>query len=123
MKNFIQPGNVITWANATGSDVASGDVVAVGSIIAVAAVNIADGSTGELATVGVFECPKAATAVIGQGEGVIWDSSESAFDDDQAAPGDGDVSGAAVAWADAGNGATTVKVRLTGAVGTVGTGA
>jgi predicted RecA/RadA family phage recombinase len=118
MKNYIQPGNTITWTNTGETDVASGDVVVVGSILGVAAVAIPAGASGELATSGVFECPKAASAVIAQGEGVIWDASESAFDDAAASPATGDVSGAAVAWAAAGNGATVVKVRL-GNVGTV----
>jgi predicted RecA/RadA family phage recombinase len=112
MKNFIQPGNTITWTNGTGAAVVSGQVVPVGNILAVAAVNIADGSSGELVTDGVFDCPKVTAAVIGQGGRLLWDVSAGKFDVGSATPATGDVSNAAVAWEAAGNGATVVKARL-----------
>lgn len=116
-KNYIQEGKVIDFA--AGADIASGDVVVVGQQIGVALVDIANGSTGSVAMEGVFELPKATAAVIAAGESVIYDSSASAFDDNQATPASGDVSGCCVAVEAAGNGDTTVKVKLNVGIGTV----
>lgn len=113
-KNLVRDGNTITYANATGSDIASGSVVVIGAMLGVALVDIADGASGEVAMQGVFDLPKAAAAEIAQGETVIYDVSASEFDDNQAVPAAGDVSGAAVAWEAAGAGAETVRVKLTG---------
>lgn len=117
--NFVQAGEVIDYTNATGSDIASGAVVIMGGTIGVALTNIADTESGSVAVEGVFTLPKVSAAVIAQGEGVIWDTSAGAFDDNAATPATGDVSGAAIAWAAAGNGETTVKVKLNRAAGTV----
>jgi predicted RecA/RadA family phage recombinase len=60
-KNFIQPGDTITWTNedVTGAvDVASGDGVVAGSLFGVAEGDIAVGDSGELSLVGVRELPK-----------------------------------------------------------------
>lgn len=123
MKNKIQDGSVIDYTNGTGSDIASGDVVVIGggstAMIGVAMVDIADGETGSVALEGVYEVPKVTAAVIAQGEAVIYDVSVSKFDDDQATPATGDVSGAATAFAAAGNGATVVQIKLHGRAGTV----
>jgi predicted RecA/RadA family phage recombinase len=119
MKNHVQNGAMMTFTNGTGGDIASGAAVVIGQQIGVAAVAIADTETGEVAMEGVFELPKVSAAVIGQGESVIWDASAGAFDDNQATPATGDVSGACTAWEAAGNGVTTVKVKLNTGVGTV----
>lgn len=118
-KTYVQPGNVLDWTNGTGAAVSSGDVVVVGQQIGVALVDIADGETGSLAMSGVFTCPKVAAAAIGQGEEIIWDASAAAFDDSAAVPATGDVSRCCVAAKAAGNGATTVDVKLNVGVGTV----
>ena len=117
-----QPGEVIDYT--AGADIASGDVVVIGgngeAILGVAITDIANGSTGAVAISGVFTLPKVTAAVIGQGESLVWDSSAGAFDDNQAVAASGDVSGgAAVAFAAADNGATTVDVKLTGVPGTL----
>lgn len=117
--NFVEEGNTITWTNATGSPVASGDVVAVGNMLAVALVDIADTESGALGF-GVFTVPKVTAAVVAQGESLTWDVSVSKFDDNAATPATGDITGPpAVAWA-AGTGSdTTLVVRFTGIPGTV----
>ncbi len=74
-QNHIQQGQVMTWANGTGSAVNSGDVVEVGTLIGVALGNIADGTEGELAIAQVFELPKVAATAIDQGAAVYWDDS------------------------------------------------
>lgn len=117
--NFVQNGDVIDYTNTTGSDIASGSVVVIGGVLGVALTSIADTATGSVAIEGVYELPKVTAAVIGQGQMVIWDVSAGAFDDSLATPATGDVSGAAVAVAEAGNGDTTVKVKLNVGVGTV----
>lgn len=119
---YRELGDVIQHTPA--SDVSSGDVIVMGSngeaLLGVAVTDIASGEDGAVSISGVHELPKASAAVIAQGESVNWDASAGAFDDNQATPASGDVSGAAaVAVAAAGNGATTVMVRLTGVPGTL----
>lgn len=122
MKNFISDGKTITYTNG-GSPISSGDAVLVGNMLAVAAVDIGTGETGTLRTQGVFELPAASAAVIAQGETLVWDASAGAFDDNQAVPANGDLTGPfAIAWEAKGSGATTLRVKLTGAPGTVTTG-
>ena len=116
---YIEEGKTLDYTNA-GSAIASGDVVIVAGLIGVAHDDIAATTgTGVLHTDGVFELPKVSAAVIAAGEDVIWDVSAGAFDDNLATPGTGDVSKGATAWEAAGNGVTTVKVKLHGVAGTV----
>lgn len=120
--NFVQPGKTMSWTNGTGNAVASGSLVIVGQVLGVALVNIAAGATGAVMLEGVFTLPKVSGAVIAAGESLVWDVSAGAFDDNAATPATGDISGAcAFAFEAAGNGATTLKVCLTGVPGTVKT--
>lgn len=116
---FAQEGKSLSWTNGTGSDVSSGDPVAIGEQIGVAAVDIPIGASGTVYMEGVFTVPKVSAAEIGQGESVIWDASEGAFEDNLATPTTGDVSGCCVAWAAAAAGATTLPVKLNVGIGTV----
>ncbi|UXY13861.1 DUF2190 family protein [Chitiniphilus purpureus] len=119
-RNFKQTGDVLDWVNLTGAAVTSNSVVKAGATLGVALVDIAPGAVGAVRIQGVFELPKVTTAVIAQGDPVLWDVSAGKFDAKTAAPATGDVSGAAaMAFAAAGNGATTVLIRLTGTPGTV----
>lgn len=118
-RNLVQDGRRMSWVNNSGSDVASGQVVVVGNQVYVATGAIANGASGELAAEAVYECPKVTAAVIAQGEEVIWDASENAFNAKGTTLAAGDVSKAAVAWEAAGNGATLVKVKLNVGVGTL----
>ncbi|SHJ23877.1 Predicted phage recombinase, RecA/RadA family [Malonomonas rubra DSM 5091] len=68
MKNYIQPGAVLTWANGTGSDVSSGDLVIIGQRVGVASVDIVDGESGSVAVDGVFEVSKEAALEVSQGD-------------------------------------------------------
>jgi predicted RecA/RadA family phage recombinase len=121
--NYVQDGSVLNYTNGTGSDISSGDVVVLGetgdAVIGVALVDIADTESGAVALEGVFTLAKVSAAVFKQGESLIWDSSASAFDDNQATPASGDVSGSVVAAADGANTETTCTVRLTGRAGTL----
>lgn len=115
--NYVFSGDVVDYT--AGSNISAGAVVVIGQQIGVALVDIASGDTGTVGLCGVFEVPKVAGAVIGQGESVIYDVSASAFDDNLATPATGDVSGCCVATKAAGNGETTVQVKLNVGVGTV----
>ena len=117
--NYVQPGEVIDWTNATGGDKAAGAVVAIGQMLGVALVAIANGATGSVRIRGVFEVPKVSGAVIAAGESLVWDASAGAFDDNLATPAAGDISGPpAVAVEAAGNGVTAINVLFTGTPGT-----
>lgn len=112
--NLQQPGNVITWTNSTGSDVAAGDVVKLSHTLGVAAVDIANGASGSVYVEGVFSgVPKVSAAVFAQGEKLIWDVSVSKFDDAAATPASGDVTGGAIAWVAGANNETTCTIKLT----------
>lgn len=118
----VQPGNRITYANSTGSTIPVNTVLAIGNLLAIASVDIPDGESGECEIGAVYECPKVAAAVIGQGETVIFDidaGTAGEFDDNAATPATGDIVDGAVAWEAAGNGETTVKVFLLQSGGTV----
>jgi len=119
-KNYVAHGTTLNFAN-TGTAIKSGDVVVVGDILGVAIVDIAATTgTGTVQIVGVFDLPKTDAAVIAQGEMVIWDITAGSFDDKNATPATGDVSGAAIAME--AKGATTgatIKVKLSAVSGTV----
>lgn len=122
-KNFIQAGNVLDYTNATGSDIESGAVVKLGATedatLAVALVDIENGASGAVQIAGVFEVPKVSAAVFKQGESLIWDVSVGKFDDNQATPATGDVSGSVIAAADGANTETTCKALFTGRPGAI----
>lgn len=118
MKNFICQGEIIPFI-ATAA-YTSGQVVRVGAILGVNSGPVAIGETGQLVTEGVFECPKATTAVITQGAALQWDAATAKFTTTADAAASGDVTGPGFyAFQAAGNGATTVQVRFTGVPGTV----
>jgi predicted RecA/RadA family phage recombinase len=108
MKNYIQEGRIITVAAPTGG-VTSGDGVVVGALFGVATKTAAAGETVTIATTGVFELPKLASAVIAAGDPVAWDDTAKQVD----VPGPGRYPiGTAIEAA--GNGVTIVRVRLDG---------
>lgn len=115
--NFVQPGESIEWTNGTGADVVSGQVVRIGTMLGVCAVDIASTAVGTVYTEGVFSVPKLAATVFAQGDSAMWDASGANFSKEVAAQGD--VTGAAIIWKAAGNGATTVWIKLNRAGGTV----
>jgi len=108
MKTFIQNGDVITIPAPTGG-IASGDGVLVGNLFGVAAATVPEGEPAEVATTGVYTLPKAASAVLVLGARVSWDNAAKAV----MTPGTGRYP-IGIAAEDAGNGATTIAVRLDG---------
>ena len=115
--NYIQAGEVIDYT--AGADISSGDVVVVGNLVGVAITDIADGEVGAVGISGVWELPKVSAAVIGAGETVNYDVSAGEFDDNAATPATGDLTGGCVAVEAAGNGDTTVKVKINVGANTV----
>lgn len=72
MKNFIQPGNVVTLpAPAT---VASGAGALVGTLFGVATSDVASGIDGEFQTTGVFDLKKKASQAWTVGAAIYWDN-------------------------------------------------
>lgn len=106
-KNHVQPGAVMPWTNATGTDVASGDVVKVGLRIGIALENIANTASGQLAIAEVWEIPKVAPLVISQGDLVYWDVADANVNKTAT---DNFIAG--FAFESAVSAATTVKVKL-----------
>jgi len=112
MKTYIQNGDVITVPAPAGG-IASGEGVIVGNIFGIAAYAAAVGEPVEVATTGVYKLPKATAAVLTVGERVAWDNTAKNIN----VPGTGRFP-VGIATGAAGNGITSVAVRLDG-VGTV----
>lgn len=112
--NKQQEGDVITWTNDTGSNVAAGGIAVIKHMIGVALVDIANGASGAVALEGVFSnIPKVTAAVFVVGEKLIWDASAGKFDDSAATPATGDITGACVAWVAGTSSDTTCTIKLT----------
>lgn len=107
MKNFVKDGKMLSWTNGTGSAVSSGALVVVGSMPGVAAVDIANGADGELATEGVYTLPAINTAAISQGAPCYYDSSAGKI-----TPTAEDNKYIGIAWEAKAETGTTVQVKL-----------
>jgi predicted RecA/RadA family phage recombinase len=108
MKNYIQEGRMITVAAPAGG-VISGDGVVIGALFGIASKTAAAGETVTLATTGVFDLPKLASAVIAAGDAVAWDDTAKQVNE----PDTGRYP-IGIAIEAAGNGVATVRVRLDG---------
>lgn len=73
MKNYIQEGDRLQYANSSGSTITSGTPILVGERLGIATGDIADGTTGILAMEGVFSIAKLSTDVVTQGALLYWD--------------------------------------------------
>ena len=105
MKNYIQDGASLDLT--APRNVTSGEGFIVGSLFAVASTTALSGAAVVGVTEGVFMLAKKSTTVFAVGDKVSWDNTNHWCDD----PGTGFYPiGAAVAAA--GNGATTVMVKL-----------
>lgn len=105
--NKIQTGARMTYANATGSKISSGDLVPIGATFGIAAADIANGSSGEVIMEGVFEIDAVNTAGITQGNPVYYVASTG-----KASPTAEDQKYIGIAWATKASAGTTVKVKL-----------
>ncbi|UXU76304.1 MULTISPECIES: DUF2190 family protein [unclassified Paracoccus (in: a-proteobacteria)] len=108
MKTYIQNGHVITVPTPAGG-IASGDGLIVGNIFGIAAYSAAEGDPLELATTGVYKLPKATATVLAIGARVAWDTAAKQVN----TPGAGRFP-IGIAIEAAGNGITSVAVRLDG---------
>lgn len=108
MKNHIQKGDIITVPAPAGG-IASGEGAIIGNIFGVAAYAAAVGDPVELATTGVYQLPKANAAVLTVGARVAWNNTAKNIN----VPGAGRFP-VGVATEAAGNGITSVAVRLDG---------
>lgn len=108
MKNHLQKGDIITVPAPAGS-IAAGEGAIIGNLFGVAAYAAASGDPLELATTGVYQLPKATTAVLTVGARGAWDNTAKNIN----VPGAGRFP-VGVATEAAGNGITSVAVRLDG---------
>lgn len=74
MRNFIQPGKILSMIAPAGG-VASGEFVKIGSIFGVATTSAAEGLPFELATGEVYELPKTSAQAWAIGNDIYADSS------------------------------------------------
>ena len=108
MKTFIQPGNVISVTAPAGGVTANHSLL-VGSLFGIITCDALEGESVEIATAGVFDLSKDAATVISQGDRVAWDDTAREI----ALPGVG-LYPVGIATLAAGDGASTVRVRLDG---------
>lgn len=108
MKNFVQPGKVVT-AIAPNGGVNSGQLVVIGTMFGVAAGKALSGAEVELQMGGVFDLPKTtgASMSIAAGAVVYWDNTGKAATNSATSNTKIGVSLIATANADA-----TIRVRL-----------
>lgn len=106
-KNYVQEGDVIDYANASGSTITSGTVVLIGARIGVALADIANGSTGSVQVEDVFTVAKLSTDNMTAGALLYWDNTNKRLT--TTASGN-TLAGFAVAAA--GSGATTVNIKI-----------
>jgi predicted RecA/RadA family phage recombinase len=107
MRNYLQVGGTVTVT--APANVVSGDVVVVGSLVGVAAFDASQNDQVEITTEGVFTLPKKSTDVVATGNLLYWDAVNH-YLTLTAGTGSKPLAGAAVAAA--GNGVTTVNVKL-----------
>lgn len=104
-RNYVQPGEVMDYT--APAAITSGSAIKVGSRIGVALSDIASGATGPVQMSGVFSQPKLSTDVVTQGALLYWDDTN----DRLTLTASGNTL-AGYAFAAAGNGATTVAIKL-----------
>jgi len=102
---FVQPGEVIDYT--AGANKTAGQPVLIGIKLGVCIGDIANGSTGPVAMTGVYTVTKLGTDVVAQGAALYWDSANSRLTTTSAGN-----TLAGYAFAAAGNGATTVNIKL-----------
>lgn len=110
MKNFVQPGEVVSVT--APADVASGAGVLVGSLFGVAVNSALSGAAVEVALTGVYDLVKAGSQAWTVGARIYWDDSAKNCTT-AAAAGANKLIGVAMAAVGSGAGETTGRVLLT----------
>ncbi len=105
--NYLYTGDVLEYTNGGSTEVASGAPVLVGSRLGIALVNIPAGGTGSVRMRGVFTVAKLSTDVVGQGDLLYWDATNSRLTTTASTHKQ-----AGYAAAAAGAGVTTVAISL-----------
>lgn len=108
MRNFIQPGDIITQAAPYQRN--SGQAALLGTLVGVACDTVANGAIGDFKTTGVFTLDKATGQAWTTGAVLYWDDTARNFTTTVGAT----TRRAGTAYAAAGSGDTTGRVRLTG---------
>jgi predicted RecA/RadA family phage recombinase len=108
MKNYLQNGHIIRVTAPSGG-IASGEGLIAGNVFGIAAYSSDEGDPVELGTTGVYQLPKASAAVLTVGARVAWDNTAKNIN----VPATGRFP-VGVATEAAGNGVTSVAVRLDG---------
>jgi predicted RecA/RadA family phage recombinase len=109
MKNFIQPGDVLTLT--APETLTSGRGVLVGQIFGIATAAAANGAVVEVALTGVFSHAKPGSQAWSQGQKVYWDNTAKLI---TSVATSNTFVGHAIEAVGGGAGDTTGKVRLTG---------
>ncbi|MDQ0315512.1 DUF2190 family protein [Amorphus orientalis] len=73
MRNYVQPGDVITVP--ASADIEAGDLVVIGSLVGVAAADAKSGNHVSLKTTGIFNMPKVSAQAWTIGAPIYWDGS------------------------------------------------
>lgn len=74
MKNFVQEGVTLSFANGATAAITSGQMIVFGDTVAVACTDIAKSTSGTVQMSGVFELPKEAPLVIAQGDKLYYNA-------------------------------------------------
>ncbi len=109
MKNYKQPGEILTLTAPTGG-VVSGYAYLIGALLVVAQVSAAEGALFSALTRGVVTLPKATGSAWTEGEKLFWDNTNKRFTDTSATG----LFPAGVATAAAASGDAVGDVLLTG---------
>jgi len=107
-KNYVGDDDVVQITSPSGGTT-SGTPLVVGALFGVPLTTTAAGDPVAVAVEGVWELPKLSTAVLSAGAKVSWDATHGYIN----TPGTG-LYPVGIATVAAGNGVTTVKVRLDG---------
>ena len=106
-KNYVQEGDVIDYANASGSTIISGTPVLIGARLGVALADIANGATGSVQVEGVFTIAKLGTDNVAAGALLYWDNTNKRL---TATASGNTLAGFAVAAA--GSGVASVNIKI-----------
>jgi predicted RecA/RadA family phage recombinase len=77
MKNFVQPGEVVTLT--APAALSAGNGVFVGGLFGIAACDASSGASVEVALGGVFDMPKASGPAFTEGQRIYWNTASGNF--------------------------------------------
>lgn len=114
MNSYKQPGEIMDFVNSTGGAIAVDTLIRISDRVGVACVDIANGETGSVQVSGVCEVAKLSSDVVAQGDSLYFDEGDARVTLSDGGGGSGGNTLAGYAFAGAGNGATTVLLKLNG---------